>query len=288
MMRQGFNRNTEGQLLGKEDRMVLVPSGPFMMGTDEVYIENGHEDDGDVFAHSHPMREVYLDSFYIGKYLVTNAEYHKFVVETHYSVPFRCEWTSFGFVMDGWNPIDKTYPDGQDECPVLNVSWYDAFAYCEWAGVRLPTEAEWEKAARGIDGRRFPWGNTLIESNYRYVLSMNFETRTRNSAYSKLKPRVDSFEEGKSPYGCYQMFGSISEWCADWWDADFYKWMPNRNPVGPRKPLFEECEYPDRTRREAYKVARGSGIYPHIAYRDYEMPWWPTNGVGFRCAMDVP
>jgi sulfatase modifying factor 1 len=273
-----------------EGRMILIPSGTFLMGikSSETRIEIGQEEDGDVYQCSHPEREVYLDAYYIGRYPVTNAEYRRFVLQTDYRVPFQCAWTEFGVEASGWNPLDRTFPEGQDDLPVVGVTWYDALAYCEWAGMRLPTEAEWEKAARGTDGRRFPWGDELVPDNYANVLALDAQTRKRNPTYSRRLPRVEAFEQGRSLYGCYQMFGTMDEWCADWWDPEFYAWMPDKNPVGPDRPIFAECVYPSGTRREAYKVARGSGVYPHVGYRDCEIPWQAGGRTGFRCVVDAP
>lgn len=269
--------------------MVLIPSGVFLMGIDEldIYVEKGQEKYGDVYKHSHPMQEIYLDAFYISKFCVTNAEYRQFVLETDYRAPFVCNWSPmFGLAVDGWNPIDKVYPKGHDELPVVNVSWYDALAYCDWAGFRLPTEAEWEKVARGVDGRRFPWGNEYKEDYYSHTSPFNYETRKPNPKYSRFPPKVNSLKEGISPYGCYQMFGSIDEWCADWWNPDFYKWMPKTNPVAPKEIFVYEGRYDDQVRKVAYKVLRGSDIYMHIGYREYQMPW-DACGTGFRCALSI-
>jgi formylglycine-generating enzyme required for sulfatase activity len=176
--------------------MVLVPAREFRMGSNE----------GD--ADEKPVHQVYLDAFYIDKYEVTNALYEKFMQATGRQAPVY------------WNDKDYNTPNQ----PVVGVSWHDAEAYCQWAGKRLPTEAEWEKAARGTDGRIYPWGN-------------QWEERKANSSgtadgYQYTAP-VGSFETGKSPYGAYDMAGNVWEWVADWYAEKYYQGSPARNPTGP-------------------------------------------------------
>jgi iron(II)-dependent oxidoreductase len=110
----------------------------------------------------------------------------------------------------------------QDDHPIVNVSWYDAVAYCEWAGVQLPTEAQWEKAARGTDGRIYPWGDEWDDSKCN-----NYETGIEETT------PVGSYTQGTSPYGVMDMVGNVWEWCADWYDEKYYASAPNRNPQGP-------------------------------------------------------
>lgn len=175
-------------------------------------------DDAQAPENQRPARRVYVDAFYIDKHEVTNAQFQEFILADGYNT--RKYWTR-----DGWNFIEKkrayyTYPTKETyriekplgfgensvstapDHPVIGVSWYEAAAYAKWAGKRLPTEAEWEKAARGTDGRIYPWGNTFDFSKLKYF-----------PHHEKLSP-VGSFPSGASPYGALDMAGSVAEWCA--------------------------------------------------------------------------
>ena len=194
---QGYVKTVSAQ--SQEPSMVLVPAGEFTMGS-----ANGDADE-------RPPHQVYLDSFLIDRHEVTVEQYAAFLQETGNSAP--SDWRTMN------QPSNK-------KRPVSNVDWADAAAYCKWAGKRLPTEAEWEKAARGTDGRLYPWGNeppTPRHANY---------GQTGSSNNGALAP-VGSFEEGKSPYGVYDMAGNVWEWVSDWYDHDYYKGSQQRNPEGP-------------------------------------------------------
>jgi len=183
----------------QEPSMVLVPAGEFTMGSAT----------GD--ADERPAHQVYLDSFLIDRHEVTVEQYAAFLQETGTSSP------------SDWRMMNQL---SNKKRPVSGVDWADAAAYCKWASKRLPTEAEWEKAARGTDGRLYPWGNeppTPRHANYGQAGSGN------NGAMAP----VGSFEEGKSPYGLYDMAGNVWEWVSDWYDHDYYKTSPPRNPEGP-------------------------------------------------------
>jgi len=245
--------------------MVLVPAGEFSMGIpqDVVCLEYGD----DAFARSHPESPVYLSAFYIDRYPVTNADYYEFVLDMDWRPPAPCGPITRGDVW--WDPLTRKYPEGTEDLPVVYVSWHDACVYCEWAGKRLPTEAEWEKAARGTDGRRFPWGN---EWNAAYVHEIPVTRRFRG-ARGSLAP-VTALPEGESPYGCRQMLGNVGEWCQDWYSESYRLRRRYRNPKGPKHG--EE------------KVERGFLLYPHVAYREQCLkPWLVAPWVGFRCARDA-
>jgi len=181
--------------------MVLVPAGEFVMGSDE-----GDYDD------EHPQHKIYLDVYYLGKYPVTNGQYKEFLEETGHDEP------------ESWDEDEFNQPDQ----PVVGVSWNNAVAFCRWLSkktgeiYRLPSEAEWEKAARGTDARTYPWGEEAPSS---YHSNINKEVGGTTE--------VGSYPAGKSPYGCYDMFGNVWEWCNDWYDGDYYKNSPYKNPKGP-------------------------------------------------------
>jgi formylglycine-generating enzyme required for sulfatase activity len=220
--------------------MALVPAGEFTMGSNLADDEK-------------PVHQVYLNAFYMDKYEVTVGQYATFLEVTDMDEP--PDW----YIMN--------QPQHQKR-PVVNVVWEDAVKFCKWAGKRLPTEAEWEKAARGTDGRIYPWGN---EAPTR--LHANFGRKEWNN-HLALTP-VGSFEEGKSPYGIYDMAGNAWEWVSDWYDHDFYKTSPRRNPIGP-------------TAGDSKGVRGGSWLYISEFLRSaHRFAAQPTNryfGYGFRCA----
>ena len=193
--------------------MVLVPAGEFTMG-------------GTRHKRNNPVHKVYIDAFYIDKYEITNAEYEKF---------------------DPSRKSERSEYSLDDDNPVIYISWRDTMKYCNWRsrkeglepcynesigkwdfnknGYRLPTEAEWEKAARGTDERKYPWGNEELDAGGR-----------RRANYDDFKSGtlpVGDYESDKSPYGVYDMAGNVQELCYDWYDEHYYKASPYKNPRGP-------------------------------------------------------
>lgn len=184
--------------------MVWVSDGTFIMGSPTG-------------SKVQPSHEVYLHAFYIDKYEVTAARYAKFLSATGHNQPWLVPML--------WEQVNLPY-DG--DRPVIGVTWRAAEAFCRWVGKRLPTEAEWEKAARGTDGRTYPWGDadpTFTLANYNKLV-------TRHTYSDSLRP-VGSYETGQSPYGIYDMAGNASEWVADWYDEKYYAASPKSNPKGP-------------------------------------------------------
>ncbi|MBM3241214.1 formylglycine-generating enzyme family protein [Candidatus Poribacteria bacterium] len=223
--------------------MVFIPEGEFIMGSDK-------SKDSLAYGDELPQRKVYLDGYWIYKYEVTVAQYRKFCQETGRQMPEEpWEW--------------------QDDHPIVNVSWYDSVAYCNWAGVELPTEAQWEKAARGTDGRIYPWGEKWDASKCN-----NYNTGPKQTT------PVGSYPAGASPYGVLDMVGNVWEWCADWSDEEYYASAPNRNPQGPSSGT--------------YRVLRGGSwgnvfLYGFLraAYRGrYISDGWCL-GRGFRCVASL-
>src|SRR6266568_3543646 len=236
--------------------MVLVPGGRFSMGSDE-----GEEDEK-------PVHVVYVDAFYIDKYEVTIARYAKFLSASRRARPFK------------WNEADLRR-DGERR--VIGVSWEDARDYCESLEKRLSSEAEWEKAARGTDGRKYPWGNDEPTSEHG-----NFDRCCKWSGYGTLAV-VGSFEKGKSPYGVHDMATNLSEWTADWYRADYYKSSPATNPKGP---AVSEKSAPSLLGNFEQRVIRGGSWTTgpkalRTTFRAQSRPASRHGNVGFRCALSA-
>ncbi|MBM2833355.1 MAG: hypothetical protein HW406_516 [Candidatus Brocadiaceae bacterium] len=230
---------------------VVVPAGEFIMGTDQA-----RED-------AYPEHKVYLDAFEIDRYEVTNAQYWEFleyIKKTNdHSKCFKGEPSNKDHTPRFWDNEYYNVPD----YPVARIDWYDAYAYAAWAGKRLPTEAEWEKAARGSDGRNFPWGNEWDPG--------------RCNLSGEPKP-VGNVEDGKSVYGCYDMAGSVYEWCADWYMDTYYTESPYKNPKGPDKSAR-------RVIRGGSRFSKPFQVRAHT--RKSEQPDLFNLALGFRCAKDV-
>jgi iron(II)-dependent oxidoreductase len=249
--------------LPAHDEMVPVPAGPFLMGSDK-------KADPKAYPAEMPRRAVHLDAFEIDKYEVTTVQFLKFVLAKD-RAPL-IDWR-----YDGGN-----FQETMVSHPVMHVSWQDAADYCAWAGKRLPTEAEWEKAARGEDGRIYPWGNQpagLSRSNFgRSGLSGPVRDRPERLMLYPPIISVDKYENGVSPYGVFQMAGNVSEWVADWYDKEYYKTAPDNNPRGPEKGTqraFRGGSWIDST--PSVRVAQRNGTEPGT-----KMNW-----LGFRCARDA-
>lgn len=242
--------------------MVLVPGGEFLMGSDD-----GNDDEK-------PPHRVYLDTFALDTYEVTNARFQQFVQATGYRTTAERAgdtWT--------WRKPRQEHSTlaGLEQHPVVQVSQEDAKAYCQWAGKRLPTEAEWEKAARGTDGRQYPWGNTFDGSRLNFCdRNCLYGDKATNSAYQYTAP-VGQYDSGKSPYGAYDMAGNVWEWVADLYDARYYRNSPTRNPQGPES--------------SSEAVVRGGRWYldapdVRVPHRSRLAPSFRGVVIGFRCAMD--
>lgn len=202
--------------------LVYVPAGEFLMGS--------AKDDPQADDDEKPRHKVYVDAYWMDKTEVTNLQFARFVEETGHVT--EAERAGTGWVFTGTdyqevNGADWRHPQGpdsrsEDSHPVVQVSWNDAKAYCEWAGRRLPTEAEWEKAARGTDARKYPWGNN--EPN---ATLANFAMKVKGT-----RP-VGSYPTGASSYGALDMAGNVFEWVGDWYGVGYYATAPASNPQGP-------------------------------------------------------
>ena len=226
--------------------MLTILAGRFLMGNAE----------GKGRADERPQRSVYLDTFAIDQVEVTNERYMRFVTATGHRNPPNPYGTG-----------ELVSTKGIEQLPVVQVTWHDAKAYCSWAKKRLPTEAEWEKAARGTDGRKFPWGNEPPTPK-----QANFDREWEDE---KTLHAVGALPEGDSPYGVKDMSGSAREWVQDWYDAEYYKHGPVRNPRGPEKGIVRSIRGGSwhSPISDITTSARGRGGFA-----------LQTHGTGFRCA----
>jgi formylglycine-generating enzyme required for sulfatase activity len=251
-----------------ESEMILVPEGEFTMGSKD-------------FADEFPERKVWVDNFEIDKYEVTNQRFTKFVDATGYVTDAERLGGAFSYVVatDKWERlqgVDWRHPVGpgttmEDKLdhPVVNVSWNDAQAFCEWAGKRLPTEAEWEKAARGTDGRKYPWGTTSPAQQVmcNYLDKRGTATGMKDpipgddaldDGFARTAP-VGKFPNGASPFGPLDMGGNVWEWCSDWYAEEYYKKAPVGNPRGANIAMASTTGTPR-------KVLRGGCFYSHSGF----------------------
>ncbi len=310
--------------------MVLIPAGSFTMGSTQDHLESVLKECGPLcklewMKREWPPHEVYLDAFYIDQYEVTNARYQAFVLATGHRVPVQeekkktrtqdvaarnglqqsrpedimkmkgdlPEEDDIIFDLNVWD--GDQVPEIAKELPVVLVSWDDALAYCDWAGRRLPTEAEWEKSARGDDARLYPWGdkwdrNRSNNGSYqadRELIRLEWWQRwwlreglaqQEKEGVASLQTVVGNFESGVSPYGVYDLAGNVWEWGRDWFSEDAYIKSQIKNPTGP----------PNGTHR----VARGGSFMdPRNRLRASARIKLESSArrpnIGFRCAKDA-
>lgn len=243
------------------EKMVQIPSGPFLMGTNLERADN----------YNKPQHSVNLPAYKIDKYPVTYAEYAKFIVTTKHRPPV--DWK------------DGEIPGGKYLYPVTMVSWFDARDYCSWEGKRLPTEAEWEKAARGTDGRTWPWGNKMDPEKLNTYYHVGHSTL------------VTKYKDGTSPYGVFDMAGNVSEWTG----SDFVPYQNTSAPMNVFRVKRLKAITPDDRRNKVaelvetkglYKVRRGgswkSDPFSTASYhRNFSIPNYASDFFGFRCAASV-
>ena len=239
-----------------EPDLRLIPAGTFTMGSDND------------LPNEAPVHEIHLDAYYIAKTEVTNAEYYPFWLE---SGGTDSEHTpiSYGETFGTWPEVAKTKPN----YPVIGVSWDSAVAYAAWHGMRLPTEAEWEKAARGTEAKRWPWGDTFTQR----IKDGSVHANVWRQAGSRLQP-VGTYPTGASPYGAYDMAGNVWEWVADWYSETYYRRSPDRNPKGPAVGSRRVVKGGSWLNPEMFaRCSTRIGQYPAIG----------TSFIGFRLAKDA-
>ncbi len=226
--------------------MISVPAGIFLMGSGN---NEGRADEK-------PQKTIYLDAYSIDAFEVTNKRYLHFIHKTGRKEP-----------PNPYSTKKLSEEVNVDLKPVVQVTWYDAVDYCRWAGKRLPTEAEWEKAARGINGEAFPWGNQPPGP-----LKVNYEKNW--DGIHTLWP-VGSHPETDSPFGVHDMAGNVREWVSDWYSADYYQTSPIRNPMGPGLGILKVIKGGSwhSFKGDIRPASRGKGGFA-----------LKTDGIGFRCA----
>ena len=236
--------------------MVMVPAGPFTMGSN------------DGLPSERPEHSVTFDAYYIDRYEVSLQLYGTFLLDAKHDAPST------------WDDEAATTVGDR---PAVGMGWADAAAYCAWAGKRLPTEAEWEKAARGTDGRRYPWGHMqpfvdIANYNRGIWVSEAITLAGVTGGVEGMSVRHGLKEGGKSPYGLHHMAGNAAEWVADWYDREYYSKSPERNPTGPSSG--------------EKKVLRGGSwadlpIALRVSARMSAEPEFQDRTIGFRCARDA-
>ena len=256
--------------------MVFVPGGPFLMGVDKEVVKDTkkmskraqlkYAVSREAFHDEGPAHNVILDAYYLDQYEVSNKQYSDFMKATDHTAPAY------------WDDRRRNKP----EQPVSGINYNDATSFCSWANKRLPTEAEWEKAARGPDSFKYPWGNEIDDSKANY------------GRKDEVTANVDAYPEGKSPYGVYNMSGNVFEWVSDWYDPNFYKkTRQSVNPTGPKDGawLSGTGTYVDRIAVGKKRVIRGGSWYAPAesittTHRFWNDPMNNSYGVGlrFRCA----
>lgn len=238
--------------------LILVPAGRFLMGSTEQEFQSAWEEctkrypacEKSIFEAEFPEHLVYLKAYYIDRYNITNKQYKECVLDDECTPPKRTTAIT-----------DEKF----DDYPVLFVDWYQAQNYCDWAGGRLPTEAEWEKAARGIEGFVYPWGDEMESAAAVW----------NRSAPEPVAKRVS----GMSSFGAYDMAGNVWDWVADWFDPHYYETSPYYNPPGPEEGL--------------HKVFRGGSwgsdlpVFLRSMTRNHNKPTTWNPYIGIRCAKDV-
>lgn len=251
--------------------MVYIPAGEFLMGSGEKEAKKSEK----------PVHSVYTDACFMDKYLVTNAQFKEFIdanPQWRKPQPSKSHIDEIyhdGAYLEHWH--ENNFPRGKEEHPVTKVSWYAATAYAQWVGKRLPTEAEWEKAARGgLEGLKYPWGNTIDRTKANYLFHIGSTTP------------VGQYPPNR--YGLYDMCGNVWEWCLDAYQARFYVKSPSHNPFSDSISM-ENVIYNFKKINTA-RVLRGGawGVDPNgvrVAVRLKGQPEYTIQTFGFRCVMDI-
>jgi len=301
----GHLKNTIDGVLRLFSIFTLLIAGTFCSGPETVVndgfgdylrVEGGEFLMGDNFDEGNsdeiPVHSVILDTYYIGKHKVTNLEYAKFIKAGGYAEPEY--WKAGGFEEYGRAPAhwdDAVHKGGSipgnENYPVIGVSWFEAAAYCRWLSsetgwtYRLPTEAEWERAARGTDQRRYAWGNEIDKSRANYDYGMerkDMELKPAGAYDGSIRNGLQT-RDNAAPCGAYDMTGNTFEWCADFYGRTYYSESPTMNPRGPQTGT-------SRVLRSAGYI--DSAYYQRAASRHKRGPHVKSHATGFRCVREDP
>ena len=240
----------DGPISPVPEGMVLIPAGDFMMGRTKLTDDDKTGMRPLILRDDLPVHKVWLDAYFMDANEVTHADYAKFIEARKHPPPYH------------W--LEGKYPESHELYPVFNVSWDDAGAYCGWQGKRLPTEAEWKRAARGDkEARDYPFGDNID---------------SKRTLYNVATGSGPVGEFSANGLGLYDMAGSVSEWCSDWFERTYYAASPERNPRGPEKGL--------------YKIIRGGAWSDGpkrvtVFFRNWVRANQRTPNLGFRCAQDA-
>ena len=236
-----------------EPGMVFIPGGEFLRGRSHPLPDDGLKWQPTLLKDARPAKRIHVDPFYLDEHEVTNEAYLRFLEATGRERPFH------------W--VDGEFPAGEEKHPVVNVNWFEATAYCESLGKRLPTEAEWERAARGMaEGAKFPWGEEE-------------PTKGEQAHFNVLDGPRPVCRFPRNTFGLCDMAGNVWEWCFDRYDRLYYERSPDKNPRGPDEGM--------------YRMLRGGSWadvakYLTCAYRSYARPREQSPNIGFRCAGSFP
>ncbi len=253
------------------ENMALIPAGKFWMGrTQTFFLESV-----DIVARDRmddiPANHIYLDAFYIDKYEVVNADYARFVEAKSIRPP--------------WHWPQAKVPAGEEKFPVSNVNWFEANEYCKSVGKRLPTEAEWEKAARGgLERNRYSWGDAEVDTIREEGRVQEASLRNTNAPIPAVLGRNNAMKVGSfrpNGYGLYDMIGNVQEWLSDWYDNNYYPFMVKQNPHGPETGRYRSV------RGSSWEDTNGHGETKMVHYRNFSDPELRSPTIGFRCAKDV-
>ena len=235
-------------LYGAEPGMVFIPGGEFPRGRTHALPDDGLKWDPVLLQDERPVKRIKLDPFYLDAHEVTNREYAAFVKAAKHRAPYN--WAK------------GELPTGKENFPVAAVDWFDASAYCQWSGKRLPTEAEWERAARGVaEGGKYNWGER--------------EPTKKDACFDTLAGPCEVAKLPANYFGLFDMAGNVWEWTADWYKDSYYKESADEDPQGPPGGK--------------YRVLRGGSWdlrprYARVSFRDWDRPAGPDGYVGFRCS----